>query len=78
MSIKKKKTIKTKSQKEEIRAIIPPTPEEMRHFATQFSKDEWQFLCDSKGFMDTIATDLITCQMVADTILKQIKNPTSV
>lgn len=75
--MKKKPKATVKKQVKNSEPVVP-TPVQMKKFATQFSKEEWELLCDSKGFMDTITTDLVTCQLVANNILERFRNPTSV
>lgn len=55
---------------------IEPTAEEMRTFASRFSKDEWSKLCENKIFLDLIYTDIKRTRILAEMLLagKKIKN----
>jgi hypothetical protein len=48
---------------------VPPTADEMQHFAKGFSLEEWALLCESQEFMNTFPEDINPCRVMAEKIL---------
>lgn len=51
----------------------PPTPEEMRAFASRFTDDEWFLLSRQDGFADTVTKSIRAARPLAEKLIKKLK-----
>jgi hypothetical protein len=49
----------------------PPTHLELVEFSKQFSREEWDILCQNRGFVHFLADDLAACQLLAKKVLER-------
>lgn len=49
--------------------MMPPSPSDMKDFASRFSDSEWERLCKEQIFLDTFVVDLKACRIIAEKIL---------
>jgi hypothetical protein len=53
----------------------PPTRSELEQFSKQFSREQWQILCQNRGFVHFLADDLAACRLLAKKVLKRHGKP---
>jgi hypothetical protein len=53
----------------------PPTPFELVEFAKKFTNEEWEILCQNRGFIHFLADDLRGCQLLAKKVLERHTSP---
>jgi hypothetical protein len=49
----------------------PPTHVELLEFAKKFSREEWEILCQNRGFVHFLADDLAACRLLAKKVLER-------
>ncbi len=49
----------------------PPTHLELVEFAKKFTREEWEILCQNRGFVHFLADDLRACQLLAKKVLER-------
>ncbi len=53
----------------------PPTRFELEQFSKQFSREQWQILCQNRGFVHFLADDLAACRLLAKKVLERHGKP---
>ena len=49
----------------------PPTHLELVEFAQKFTREEWEILCQNRGFVHFLADDLAACRLLAKKVLER-------
>ena len=49
----------------------PPTHLELVEFARKFTREEWEILCQNRGFVHFLADDLAACRLLAKKVLER-------